>query len=198
MVAAAGLSALSAQAQMSDLKIVFADLDKVFTEFYRTQQADKQLKDLAEEFKGERKGMITEFDALQDTFKAARDEAQNTALSEEVRSQKRIEAEEKLVEIREQESKIRRFDESRQKQLDDHSRRMRKRIVEDITREVETYARAQGYTAVIDSSGETLNGVPVIIYRDAKLDVTDALLSILNRGRDTTTETSPALPDLKP
>jgi Skp family chaperone for outer membrane proteins len=196
--------AVCVQAQLGEPRIVFADLDRVFTEYYRTQQADKQLKDLAEEFKAERKAMVAEFDELQDDFKTARDDAQNTAYSEDMRSQKRVEAEEKLVEIREQESKIRRFDESRQKQLDDQSRRMRKRIVEDITKELDSYARTQGYTAVIDSSGETLNGVPVVIYRDPKLDVTESIVSLLNRGRDAAAEAAPALsapapaPELKP
>lgn len=186
-IAAAAMIAAAAPAvaQVVEGRTVYVDLEKVFTEFYRTKQADAQLKDLADDFKSERREMIDAFDKLQDEFKSLREEAQNTALSEDVRNEKRMAAEERLVEIREQESKIRRFDESRQKQLDEQSRRMRKRIVEEITKEIESFVRSEGYGAVVDSSGETLNGVPVVIYRDPKLDVTDTVLSILNRGQAT-------------
>ena len=166
-----------------DRKIVFVDLDKVFNEFYKTKLADAQLKQQAEEFKDERKTLVGDFKAMQEEFNKARDEAQNTALSEDVRNQKRAAAEEKLVEIREQESKIRRFDESRQKQLDEQSRRMRKRLVEEIQEVVSTFSRQQGYAAVVDSSGDSLNGVPIFVYTDARDDVTQQIVELLNKGK---------------
>lgn len=173
-----------------DRRIVFVDLDKVFNEFYKTKLADAQLKQQAEEFKEERKSLVTEFKAMQDEFNKARDEAQNTALSEDVRNQKRAAAEEKLVEIREQESKIRRFDESRQKQLDEQSRRMRKRLVEEIQEVVSTYSRQQGFTAVLDSSGDSLNGVPIMVYTDTRDDVTAPVIELLNKGKASDPEAS--------
>ena len=192
MAAVALLGGATAQAQLGEPKMVFVDLDKVFTGYYDTQQSDKQLKELADGFKADRKLLVDDYEKLQDEFKAARDEAQNTALSDDARSMKRSEAEEKLVAVREQESKVRRFDETHQKQLDDQSRRMRKRIVEDITREVETYARSQGYTAVVDASGETLNGVPVVIYHDSRTDITEPVIAILNRGHEAEVSEEPA------
>ncbi len=172
-----------------DQRIISVDLDKVFNEFYKTKLADAQLKEQAEEFKEERKTLVTNFKAMQDEFNSARDEAQNTGLSEDVRNQKRAEAEEKLVEIREQESKIRRFDESRQKQLDEQSRRMRKRLIDEISEVVQTYARQQGFSTVIDSSGDSLNGVSIVVYNDPRNDITDAVIELLNKGK--TSEPTP-------
>lgn len=172
-----------------DQRIISVDLDKVFNEFYKTKLADAQLKEQAEEFKEERKTLVTNFKAMQDEFNSARDEAQNTGLSEDVRNQKRAEAEEKLVEIREQESKIRRFDESRQKQLDEQSRRMRKRLIDEISEVVQTYARQQGFSTVIDSSGDSLNGVSIVVYNDPRNDITDAVVELLNKGK--TSEPTP-------
>lgn len=164
-------------------KIVFVDMDKVFNEFYKTKLADAQLKDQAEEYKTERTKMVDDFKKLQDTFKEVRDEAQNTALSEEARNQKRNEAEEKLVELREMEGKIRRFEESRRRQLDEQMKRVRDKLVEEIKTTISTYAKTQGYTAVLDSSGENLNGVPSVLHFDARLDITVAVVDLLNTGK---------------
>ena len=162
---------------------VFINLDRAFNEFYKTKLADTQLKEQADEFNEERKTLVGDYEKLQKDFAAIRDEAQNSALSDDVRAEKRNLAEEKLVELRDYESRIRRFDDSRRKQLDDQSRRMRKRIVEEIQQIVKDYAQKQGYLAVIDSSGQSLNGVENILYADPKIDITDTILGMLNKGK---------------
>jgi outer membrane protein len=164
-------------------KVVFVDMDKVFTDFYKTKLADAQLKDQAEEYKNERTKMVDDFKKLQDEFQDVRDEAQNTALSEEARNQKRNTAEEKLVELRETEAKIRRFEESRRRQLDEQMKRVRDKLVVEIKESLAGYAKAQGYTAVVDSSGENLNGVPTVMYFDAKNDITQVVIELLNTGK---------------
>lgn len=182
IAALAGAVAFSAPAE--DQRIAFVDLDKTFNGFYKTKLADAQLKEQAEEFKTERKTFVDAFQKLQDEFDALRDESQNAALNEDVRSEKRAAAEEKLVEVREQESKIRRFDESRQKQLDEQSRRMRNRLVDEIKEVVRSYAVTQNYLAVLDSSGNSLNGVDLIVYADMHYDITPVIIEQLNKGKD--------------
>ena len=182
---AAGWLAVAGLAQAQETKFAFVDLDKAFNEFYKTKLADAQLKTQAEEFKTERKKLVDDFKKLQEGFDKLREEAQNTALNEEVRAGKKAEAEEKLVEIREQESKIRRFDESRQKQLDEQSRRMRNRLVEEIQEVVRAYARKDNVLAVIDSSANSLNGIPFVVYSDPKRDITAAVIDELNKGKGT-------------
>ena len=167
----------------AEQSVVFINLDRAFTEFYKTKLADTQLKEQADEFNGERKSLVDEYEKLQKEFGTIRDEAQNTALSDDVRAEKRGLAEEKLVELRDYESRIRRFDDSRRKQLDDQSRRMRKRIVEEIQLAVKEYAQTQGYQSVTDSSGQSLNGVEMILYTDPKIDITDTILGMLNKGK---------------
>jgi outer membrane protein len=177
-------AATMAQAQFADGRIVFVDLDRVFSEFYKTKLADQQLQDMATEFNDERAALVEEYEALNETFNAAREQSQDTALSEEARNRSRSEAEELLIEIRDFESRIQRFDQSRRKQLDEQGRRMRGRIVEEIQDEIERYARTQGYQAVIDSSGQSANAVSLVLYADSRVDISDAMLEILNKGRD--------------
>jgi outer membrane protein len=177
------LGAPAARAAEAAPAFVFIDLDKVFKEFHKTKAADADLKKQADEFKAERKKLVDDYRKLQDEFNDVRDEAQNSALSDEARSQKRTAAEEKMVQMREEESKIRRFDDGKQKQLDEQSKRMRKRIVEEIRQKLDAYARGKGYSVIMDASGETLNGEPVVLFSDGKFDVTADVIKLLNAGQ---------------
>lgn len=161
-------------------RIVFVNLDKVFNEYYKTKLADEQLKSQADEFNVERKEMIESYEAMQKEFNDLRDESSNPALSEDARNKLRNEAEEKLLEIREQEQKIRNFDNSRRKQLEEQGRRMRKRIVDEIREKVQIYARNKDYYAVIDTSGQSLNGVELVLYTDQRADITASAIQMLN------------------
>lgn len=170
-------------AQAADATVVYVNLTKVFDEFYKTKLADAQLKEQADQYKEERTKMVDDFKKLQDDFKTSRDEAQNTALSEEARNTRRSEAEEKLVELRETENKIRRFEESRRRQLDEQTRRVRTKIVDEIKEVLSKYSQEKGYSAVMDASGENLNGVSAVLYYDPRADITDVLISLLNKGK---------------
>ncbi len=185
MIAALGCAVATGWAQ--DVKIGVVNLDRAFSEYYKTKLADAQLKQQADEFNEERKKLVGEYEKLQEQFAKLRDEAQNIALSESVRSAKRDEAEDKLVELRDYESRIRRFDETRRKQLDDQSRRMRKRIVDEIMQTANNFTRVRGLQLLLDSSAQSLNGVEMVLYADPKLDVTDDLLNELNKGKDSKT-----------
>ncbi len=164
-------------------RFAFIDMDRVFNEFYKTQLADAQLQERAEEFNEERRRMIAEYEELQESFSVAREDAQSTALSEEVRRQRRSEAEEKLIELREMETRIQSFDESRRKQLEDQGQRMRNRLVNEIQDVIRNYAKAEGYHVVIDSSGQSLNAIELILYVDEETDISEPVIETLNRRR---------------
>lgn len=205
----AGLMAclVGSGARAAETHIVFVNMDRIFNEFYKTRLADTQLKEQAAQVMDERKKLQGDFERLQGEFNKFRDDAQNTALTEDVRTQRRTSAEEKLVEVRDYEGKIRRFDETRRKQMEDQSRRMRKRIVDEIRDTIQTYARNQMYSAVLDVSGQTLNGIETVLYTEPRMDITGEIISVLNRGRPadlitktnaTTSVAAPAVPEVAP
>jgi len=187
---AAGLALTAHAAGPETGSVKFIDLDKVFNEYYKTKLADAQLKEQAEEFNQERAKLVESYEAMQKEFNEARDQSASPALEDEARNKLRSQAEEKLIEIREQEQKIRNFDNSRRKQLEEQGRRMRKRIVDEIKEKVQAHARNQGYLSVIDTSGQSLNGVAIVLYVDDKADLTADMIAILNKDKTDTTGVS--------
>lgn len=180
MIGLFAVLAVPAQAQGVSAGIVFADLESVFTNFYKTKTANDQLQDQIAEMRTERETMIASYESLQQEYEATRDRALSTALNEDTRAGVRREAEEKLVEVRDQETRIRRFDEMSQKRLDEQSLRMRRRLLEEINEKIEEFAEEKGYHAILDTSGLTMNGVPPVVYVDPRHDITALLISMLN------------------
>jgi outer membrane protein len=180
-VMAAAVALCAATGAWAQDRIVFADLERVFNEFDKTQLADAQLKKQAGEFQQEREGMVEELETMRERFNVIREEARNEALSESVRTERRNEYEEMALEIKELEVKIRRYDELRAKQLEDQGRRMRKGIVEEIQTAIQSIARQNGYAAVLDRSGQSLNGIEAVLYVDPRYDITDAVIAELNK-----------------
>ncbi|MBW7908605.1 MAG: OmpH family outer membrane protein [Kiritimatiellae bacterium] len=172
-----------AQAQTEKDRIAFVNMNKVFDEFYKTKLAQAQIKDQEDEFKKDLEAMMNDYKALQDRFKQAREESEDRTLSTEARDKRRADAEEKLIELREMEGKIRRQEESRRRQFAESMKRVRDKLVAEIQDTLSGYAKNQGYLAVLDTSGDNLNNVPVILYFDPSRDVTQTLVEMLNSGK---------------
>ncbi|HMP73204.1 MAG TPA: OmpH family outer membrane protein [Kiritimatiellia bacterium] len=172
-------SPVEAQA-VASAGIVFADMESVFTNFFKTRTANEQLQEQVSEMRKEREGLVRAYEAMQEDYQAKRDRALSTALNEDTRASLRREAEEKLIEMRDQETKIRRFDEMSQKRLDEQSLRMRRRLLDEINEKVAGFAKEKGYQAIIDTSGLTMNGIPPVVYVDTRFDITAQLVTMLN------------------
>ena len=79
---------------------------------------------------------------------------------------------------------------------------MRANVLTDIQAAVSAKAKADGYTLVIDTAAETVNGTPVVIYNGGANDLTAAILGQLNVGApidvtspDSTLMSAPSLMD---
>ena len=174
LVASAGWAA--------ELKIATVDLDKVFTAHPKTQAAEAELKKSEEGVQEEMDQIVAEGRGLQEAVAKLREAAKNPLLTEEARLQKRDEAEEKLTELQEFELRARRTQETKLKQMREQLMKTRQGIVDELTVAVADFAKAEGYDLVLDRSGMTMNAVPMLVYSNPELDVTDTLIERLKAG----------------
>jgi len=179
--ALAALAALFLAAPLhAETKVGTVDLKKVFEKYWKTVQADKNLKERAGEFDKKRKEMVEEFQKANEDYKKLLDGANDQAVSAEEREKRKKSAETKLLEIREIEQSVQQFDRSARTTLAEQQRRMRDNILEEIRNIVNAKAKAGGYALIFDTAGETVNNTPVVPYSDGKNDLTDDVLSQLN------------------
>ena len=165
-------------------RIVFVDVQEVFKGFYKTQLAQDQIRQQADDIKLEREEMEEEVLALKEEVEALRADARDEMLSAEVRASKRDLLEEKLVNVMAKEREMAEFDKLRREQLEKQNMRMTRTLFDEIHEAVILYAKAQGFTSVIDRSAKSKMGIQIVLFAQVDVDITADLLAVLNEDRE--------------
>jgi len=173
------------QVVAQDTKIAVVDLKKVFDGYWKTKQADLNLKERAAELEKRHKEMIEDHKKARDDYQKLLDNANDKALALTERDRRKADAEAKLREIREIEESIQQFDRSARTQIGEQQRNMRDKLVVEIRESLNSLARGKGYAAVLDSSAPLppapgVSVTPFLLFSDGLPDMTDALIEQLN------------------
>jgi outer membrane protein len=172
--------AASAQAEV---KVAVIDLKKVFDGYWRTKQADTQLKERAADFDKARSGLIEDYKKANAEFTKLIESANDQAVSADEREKRKKEVEKKQNELKEQEQSIRTFDGNSRQSLGEQQLRMRDSVLKDIRGAIEEKSKAAGFQLVIDTAATSVNQTPVVIYTTllgTENDLSDAVLKTLN------------------
>jgi outer membrane protein len=170
------LNAVAAEGQ----KIATVDLRKVFDNYWRTKQADASLKEQAADLEKESKMMVDQFRKGESNYKKMLDGANDQALSAAEREKRKKEAENELLSLRDMETRIKQFDNTSRTTLGEKQRRMRDNILQEIRDTIKAKVKNGGYTLVLDTAAETVNGTPIVLYSAGNDDLTDTVLAQLN------------------
>lgn len=184
------LSAGAAETQ----KIATIDLRKVFDGYWRTKQADLNLKDQAAELEKDRKSMVDMFQKSEEKYKKLLDGANDPALAAAERDKRKKDAETELLGLRDFETRIKQFDNTSRTTLGEKQRRMRDNILTEIRDTLKAKVKTGGHTLVIDTAAETANGTPVVLFTANTDDLTDVVLEQLNLGAPAPTPAKDAKP----
>jgi outer membrane protein len=181
-MAALGL-AVTAPAQVPAGRIVTIDLNKVFNDYYKTPIASAKLKETADSFNKEHDDMMANYKKEIDELNKLRDDQDKPEYTTEVRDQKRKAVADKLTETQKMQRDIDDYRTSHRKILEEQTQRMRQTILKEIQDVVDKEARDAGYLLVVDKSGNTLNGVPAVVFSQDSLEITDDIVKILNKNQ---------------
>ena len=182
------LSALAfpAMSFAQGLKIGTIDMNRAFKEYNKTKDAEVKINEAKNAAK-------KEYDERADAYKKALDEINKLnqqldapALSADAKTAKAKERDEKISSIKTMEREINEFRQTRERQLQEQALRMREGIVKEITEVVMDKVKASTFDLVLDKSGMSLNGVPIVMYSRDNFDFTSDVVTVLNKpGRAT-------------
>ncbi len=167
----------------AELKIGVVDLSKAFTEYYKTKEAEETLNERRGTFQKERQDMMTDYQKMVDDTQKLKLAAEDKTLSEAARTEKMKAFETKVQDVRNQENKIRGFEQQRGRQLDDQFMRMRKGIVDEINKAVQDFSAKEKFNLVLDKSAAGVSQTPVLLYSQDLKDVTDEVIKIINASK---------------
>ena len=188
--------ALPIQAQQ---KIGTIDMQKVFTAYYKTREAETKLQEAQKAYKDELDQRMDIYKKNLDTINKFNEEINRPELSGASKDQKAQERDSKIAETKGLEKEITDFRTAREKELQEQMNRMRQGIVEEIMRVVNEQVKAANYDLVFDKSGQSLNsGVPVLIFARENMDFSESVITKLNANRPAVTSSPAAAQGQKP
>jgi outer membrane protein len=173
----------SAQAE---LRIATIDLDQVFKGYYETKRAESVINERLAEYKKGRGEKQDALRKLQEDIEAIERETNDPTISAEKRAERLKEIENKKTEGRRQLQEFNDYCRNMEQELSLVSERRRKEILDKIRKVIDQKAREQTFNFVFDVSGQTSNNVPVILFSDTRTDITQDVLTILNRDAPST------------
>ena len=176
------LTLATAGARAAELKIAVIDMQKAFQEYEKTTTIEIKLNQQMEVFKEYSNQLNQQYQNLRKQYESARDDSQNIAYSAAERENKRQKAQQLYESLKLKEQEMTSYSESRKTQIRDMYTKLRGEVVDEIRKAVHNKAVLEGYTIVLDQSGESLNDVGFVIYVQPGLDITDAIIQDLNRG----------------
>ena len=181
LIAVLGVAAPSpAQAES---KIGLVDMNKVFSSYYKTKDAETRINDARAAAKKELDDRMDSYKKNLDMINKLNEDLNKPELSKEAKDKKGKERDEKIAETKNLEREITEFRTTREKQLQEQAVRMRNGIVEEITKLIQDKVKADQYDLVLDKSGNSLNGVPIILFSKEGNDFSDEIIVALNKNK---------------
>lgn len=178
--AVAALFLASAPLTFAQGKIGIVDMQKVFDGYWKTKQADANLKEMAADAQKRIKEMVEDGRKIQDDYKKLVDSANDVAVSAEERDKRKKSAEAKLIEIRELENQVQQYDRSARAKIFEKENQDREKIVKEIVDAINSKAKAGGFAFVLDTAAQSANRTPIVPYTDGSNDLTQEILSLIN------------------
>ena len=176
----AGLAGFGLSGRAVDQKIAIFDLHKAFDSYYKTIQSTVAIKQELEEAKKEEAQMIESARKHEEELHQLIEKANDQAVSAEQREISKTAANKKSAEFDVDKQTINEFEQRAKLHLQAKQERRTAEIVKEIKGVVDAHAKAGGYSMVFDSSGESGNHVPVLLYSNGQDDLTDSIIKVLN------------------
>ncbi len=180
IVLSAGLFFGLAATVQAQPKIATVDLRKIFEGYYKTKQADAQLRERGADAEKQYKGMLDDYQKANEEYKKLIESANDQAVSAEEREKRKKSAETKLLELNEIEKTLTQFKRDKQVTFEEQKKRMRDQIVREIREQINNKAKAGNFALVLDTSAESINAAPFILYSSGVNDLTDEILNQMN------------------
>jgi outer membrane protein len=172
----------------AEMKVGTIDMQKVFTAYYKTHEAEDKLKEAQKAYKDELDQRMDAYKKNLDSINKLNEEMNKPELSGASKDQKAQERDSKIAETKGLEKEISDFRATRERQIQDQLKRMRDGIVEEIMKVVNDQVKSQNYDIVFDKSGFSANNiVPVLLYVRDNYDFSESVITKLNANRPAAT-----------
>ena len=168
------------QSFAADLKIGTVDMSKVFTNYYKTVQANIAISNEVANIQLDLKNLVGNRDKIQGEYTNARVRADDQALSSDERDKSKKLAQDKYVDLQNIQQAIEQYNQSAELKLRQKQNDKTEELLKEINGVLSNIAKTKGYSLVLNTSGKTIENVPAVVFSTGENDITDAVIKELN------------------
>ena len=180
---AAAFTLTAASVANAETKIGYVDMNKIFSGYYKTEMAKKQIDESQASAQKELQDLVDVFNKNLDAIRKLNDDLNKPELSKDAKEKKAKERDEKAEESKRQEKNIIEMRSNRLKNLQEQAGRMRAGIVDEIRKLINEKVKSDQYDLVLDKSGMSANGVEIVLYSKDAADFSDDIIKALNANK---------------
>jgi len=169
----------SANAQV---KMGTLDMNAIFTQYYKTKDAETKLNEARAAAKKELDDRLETLKKSMDDINKINADLEKPELSKDAKDKATKSRDEKVNDARNLDREITEFRGTRERQLQEQFVRMRKDIIDEIMKVVNSKVSAAGYDVVFDKSGMSMGQIPVIIFSRPEFDFSKEIVETLNKN----------------
>ncbi len=189
-VAMAASLATVAAAQEGKLNIATVDMQELFKQYYRTNEAQKQINVERARIQKDNNERLARIRELEDSISKLRKQIEDPSLADSKKQTIFKDLQTQNQEGNALDRERREFLQRRNQALNEKMVQRMKGILEEIRKLVEEKAKVDNYDYVFDKSGLSTSQVPFLLYTKDATDITAGLLKDLNK--DAPAESIPA------
>jgi Skp family chaperone for outer membrane proteins len=204
LLAAAAACCLSLPAHAQKLNIATVDMQELFKEYHRTNEAQKQINVERARIQKENNERLSRIRQLENELQTIKKQLDDPSISESKKQELFKDWQAKQQEGIALDRERREFLQRRNQALNEKMVQRMRGILEEIRKLVEEQAKAEDYDYVFDKSGLSTSQVPFLLYTKDATDITAGLLKELNKDAPAEApgakeeDAPPALPEINP
>lgn len=191
-VAAAALLVGNAAAQDAKLKIATVDMQQLFKEYFKTNEAQQQINVERARIQKDNNEKLTAIRQIESDMQALKTQTEDPSLSDQKKAQVYKDHQAKYQEGIQLDKERREYLSRKNQALNEKMVQRMRGILEEIRKLVEERAKAENFDYVFDKSGMSTSQVPFLLYTKDATDITAALLKDLNKDAPADAKVAPA------
>ncbi|MEC7222759.1 MAG: OmpH family outer membrane protein [Verrucomicrobiota bacterium] len=171
---------LNVTAISDELKVGIVDMTRVFGEYYKTKDVEKEIEKKREIARSEVNERDGELKDKMNELKALQKEITDPVSSREVRAAAQKKAQIVTEEAKAMRDEVLGFARKREMQLMEMSKRKREAILKEIQSVVKSHSTEVGYDLVFDKSSKSTRGISFLLYSKDASDFSAKMITRLN------------------
>lgn len=181
-LAVAGIAASAAHAQSAQ-KILVVDIAKVYESHYKTAEQNVLLQADQKKATDELQRRAKEIDGIVSELKEMEEQLKNPVTTDEAKKKIQEDGSKKLQDLQSKQRDAQGMQANLQRLFQERIGQFRAMLLDEISKVAVEVAKKKDAAFLVDKSGPSVIGVPVFLYTDASVEITDAVIAEINASK---------------